>query len=696
MSDIYNTGAKAQTDMVETLNFEPIKGYPMLQWRGKRPFTSTHFYPAQLKEQHGNEVDGWLNKIYWGDNLQVMSHLLKHYRGKVDLVYIDPPFDSEADYAKKVTLRGASVESDASAFEEKQYTDIWTNDEYLQFMYERFVIIRELLSDKGSLYVHCDYRKAHYLKCVLDDVFGQPLFRNEIIWKRTTARSGSGAYNHIHDTIFFYSKSSSFIWNQQYTSYSKEYLASNFKEDENGKLYRETPITAPGLRSGESGSTWKGLNPSSIGKGRHWAIPSFLVEFLSEEGKKSPLKALDELEAVGRIRWAKDGEGRPNAIQYSDDLQGVELQSIWTEFGALSGASDESENYPTQKPEALLSRIILSSSNPGGLVFDGFMGSGTTQAVAMKLGRRFLGADINLGAIQTTTKRLIDVANEVQSKPKAEGVKIEKPPTPTLALEVESEDIIDEGNAAVKPPTTFYTGFEVYNVNNYDIFRNPIEAKDLLIEALELQRLQAGHLFDGERDGRMWKIMPVNKIATRQDLNEILTGLNLRALTDRLNATPNQPAEKITLVCMGHEPDLAATLNQEAALSMGVKAGTKVPLDVQVLDILRDRGDLQFKRDAEAKVSVKAGQLVIEAFYPMNLLAKLSLEKEKVGDWREMVDSIMVDFNYDGAVFNPTLVDIPEKNALVAGSYAVPEDAGTIRVKITDVLSESLEVELHG
>jgi len=313
------------------------------------------------------------------------------------------------------------------------------------------------------------------------------------------------------------------------------------------------------------------------------------------------------------------------------------------------------------------------------------------------LGRRFLGADINLGAIQTTTKRLIGVAEEIQSKQKFEVAKPVLPPILELDDEMAEANEEEELPIELAPePTIFYTGFEIYNVNNYEVFRNPLEAKDLIIEALELQKLQAGHLFDGERDGRMWKIMPVNKIATRQDLNEIISGLNLKALTARLNTTPNQPAEKITLVCMGHEPDLAATLNQEVALSMNVKAGTKVPLDVQVFDIMRDRGDLQFKRDAEAKVSVMGGQLVIEAFYPMNLLAKLSLEKEKIGDWREMVDSVMVDFNYDGAVFNPTLVDIPNKNGLVAGSYAIPADAGTIRVKITDVLSESLEAEIRG
>lgn len=141
------------TTNVEKYEFEPIKGYPMLNWRGKRPFSSTQYYPAQLKEVHGEEVDGWRNKIFWGDNLQVMGHLLKEFRGKVDLIYIDPPFDSKADYKKQISLKGKSASNDRTSFEEKQYTDIWANDDYLQFMYERIVIARELLSETGTLYL---------------------------------------------------------------------------------------------------------------------------------------------------------------------------------------------------------------------------------------------------------------------------------------------------------------------------------------------------------------------------------------------------------------------------------------------------------------------------------------------------------------------------------------------------------------
>ena len=167
------------TTNVEKYEFEPIKGYPMLNWRGKRPFTSTQYYPAQLKEVHGEEVDGWRNKIFWGDNLQVMSHLLKTYRGKVKLIYIDPPFDSGADYKMRISLRGQMVNGDSAFFEEKQYTDLWTNDEYLQFMFERLVLLKELLAEDGTFYLHCDPTRGHYIKILLDDVFGQSKFRNE-------------------------------------------------------------------------------------------------------------------------------------------------------------------------------------------------------------------------------------------------------------------------------------------------------------------------------------------------------------------------------------------------------------------------------------------------------------------------------------------------------------------------------------
>lgn len=579
----------------EQLTFEfeqrpTIKGFPELRWTGKRPYKSTQYYPAQLREQYGEPVNGWINKIFWGDNLQVMSHMLKDYRGKIDLIYIDPPFDSKADYKKTVEVRGlGKTSSDSSSFEEKQYGDIWTNDEYLQFMYERLLIMRELLSDTGSIYLHCDWHRSAYLRILLDEVFGNNNFRNEIVWsyfgfKRATSRK----FPQKHDLIFSYTKSPEYTWNVQYKPHSPEYI-KRFKKDENGRLYRDD------------------VNPTGGG----------------------------------------------TRIIYLDDVKGDIVDSVWTDIPPVNPVAKERQNYPTQKPEALLQRIIESSTNPGDIVFDCFMGSGTTQAVAMKLGRRFIGADINLGAIQTTTKRLLSAADELK----------------------ESGDAEDK-----------YTGFEVYNVNNYDFFRNPVEARDLLIQALEIQPFPQGSIWDGELDGRMVKIMPVNRIATKADLKELLDNLPYKTYEKRKEENPNQPVERITIVCMGHEADLAAALEEELA---------EYKIDVQVVDILRDKQDLQLKRDSEAEIVREGDKLVIRAFYPMNLMQKLSLQKEYVEDWRQLVDSVMIDWNYDGVVMQPAVTDVPGKNEMVKGIYDIPEDAGTIKVKITDLLSESLEVEVH-
>ena len=620
---------------VEEYKFEPVKGYPMLNWKGKRPFASTQFYPAQLKEVHGEDVQAWKNKIYWGDNLQVMSHLLKKFRGKVDLIYIDPPFDSKADYKKVIQLKGENAANDRTAFEEKQYTDIWANDEYLQFMFERLVILRELMSDNASIYVHCDYRKSHYLKLMLDEVFGINSFVNEIVWLRTNAHNmKSKGYVRSNDHILFYTKGKDFTFNDQYTGYSEAQL-SRYKPDKDGRLFTGQDLTFSGVNH-ERQFEWRGTKPAS---NRSWGYSK---------------DDLERLWGEGRILAKKDGTPRLDGNKiYLDETKGSALTCNWNDISRIGNTSGERLDYPTQKPEELVERIIRVSSNPGDLIFDCFMGSGTTQAVAMKLGRRFIGADINLGAIQTTAKRLITATNDInQELPDPDAVK--------------------------------YTGFEVYNVNNYDVFRNPVEAKDLLLDALEIQKLEMNSVYDGEKDGRMVKIMPVNRIATRADLTELINGFDYKAFERRKLEKPNQPVEKILIVCMGHEPDLQAHLQKEVSFK----------LDVEIVDILRDKSNLEFKRDSEAQVAIKGDSLVIEKFYPMNLLQKLSMQKESVSDWKELVESVMIDWNYDGAILQPSIVDIPGKTEFVIGSYKIPADSGTIRVKITDLLSESLEVEL--
>lgn len=590
MSEL-NLHAEQHIESVEEFKFDPIKGQPMLQWRGMRPFTSTQFYPAQLKETYGEETDGWINKVFWGDNLQVMSHLLKKYRGQVDLIYIDPPYDSKADYKKKIELRGKKAENDKTAFEEKQYTDIWSNDEYLQFMYERLILMRELLSDSGVIYLHCDYHKVHLLRCIMDTIFSSKNFRNEIIWCYSTLGRPKDRFAFKHDNLLVYGKTEYSFFNTEgaLVPYSQEYINSHFRDtDDEGRRCRKR----------YDAGKWRIYYPEAgMIPNDYWDIP------------------------------------------YENSM------------------SSERTNYPTQKPDALLEKIIKANTKEGDLVFDCFMGSGTTQAVAMKLGRRFIGADINLGSIDTTVKRLSKIARVINETTPGDDIKR-------------------------------YTGFEVYNVNNYDVFRNPVQAKDLLVQALELQPLPGNGLYDGEKDGRMVKIMPINRIATRVDLNELITGFPRDAFDKRKAEAPTKPVELITLVCMGHEPDLAANLKIEMK-------NEGYLIDVEVIDILRDKVNLEFRRDSEAEVLVEGNKLVIREFYPMNLLQKLSIEKTNVDEWRELVDSVKIDFNYDGAVFNPSVIDVPEGSDLVKGIYPIPEGAGTIKVKITDLLSETCEVTLN-
>ena len=582
----------AQNDNGELFEFDDrpvIKGYPELRWTGKRPYRSTQYFPAQLKESYGEATDGWMNKIFWGDNLQVMSHMLKEYRGKVDLIYIDPPFDSKADYKKKIKLKGKNVTNDSLAFEEKQYGDIWSSDEYLQFMYERLILLRELLAPTGSIYLHCDWHRAAQLRLLLDEVFGPASFRNEIVWsyfgfKRATSKK----FPQKHDLIYSYTKGTEYTWNVQYKPHSEDYV-KRFKKDENGRLYRDD------------------VNPTGGG----------------------------------------------SRVIYLDEVKGDIIDSVWDDIPPVNPVAKDRQNYPTQKPVKLIERIIEASTNPGDLVFDCFMGSGTTQAAALNTGRRFLGADINLGAVRTTTKRLL-----VQMRERKTSL---------------------SGNSDC-------TGFEVYNVNNYDFFRNPVEAKDLLIQALDIQPFTTDNVFDGELDGMKVKILPTNRIATRADLEGLVANLPYAAYDARKEENPSQPVDHIKLICMGHEPDLKAALESELG---------EYVVDIEIVDILRDKKELEFKREAEANVAVADGKLEIRSFYPMNLLNKLSLQKESVEDWRELVESVLIDWNYDGAVLEPSVIDIPEKNGLVSGSYEVPADAGRIKVKITDVLSESLEVEVN-
>ncbi|MBI5213847.1 MAG: site-specific DNA-methyltransferase [Nitrospirae bacterium] len=365
--------------------------------------------------------DDFRNMLIWGDNKLVMASLLKDFKGKIDLIYIDPPFDVGADFTMNVPVGDGkeTIGKDQSTLEMVAYRDMWGKgtDSYLHIMFERLLLMKELLNETGSIYVHCDWRVNSHLRLILDDVFGRSNFRNEIIWKRTGARSGTVAYNIIHDSILFYSKSDNALWNTQYTAYTDKYLEDFFRfSDPDGRRYRLTTLTAPGTRRGYSGQPWRGVNPTV--KGRHWAIPKYIRHILPDPNIEDLLKALDELDKRGRIVWPVKENGVPSFKQYQDEMEGVELQSLWSDIGPVGSQALERTGYETQKPEALLERMILSSTNEGDLVADFFCGSGTTGAVAERLGRRWIMSDLGRFAIHTSRKRMIELQRKLYDENK--------------------------------------------------------------------------------------------------------------------------------------------------------------------------------------------------------------------------------------------------------------------------------------
>jgi DNA modification methylase len=574
---------------------EQAKGRPLLQWVGKKPLESVQFYPAQETEIYGDKSAKDFNKLFWGDNLQVLSHLLKDYRGKIDLIYIDPPFDSKADYVRKVKIRGEQMSGMQNGLlEEKQYTDIWEKDEYLQFMYERLLIMKELLSEKGVLYLHCDWHKSSYLRLILDEVFGSDNFRNEIIWHYFVSGKYPREFAKDHDNIFVYSKG--------------ENPTFNYEKQIDKNLYYE----------------------------RHYNKQVVI----GDDGKEY--------------------------YEYNGELRTFEKQVSETWYmNKIKRDGKEIVGYPTQKPEELLERIIKASSNEGDIVADFFMGSGTAQVVAQKLGRRWIGCDINLGAIQTTTKRLNQVISE-QQKEKIKNFK---------------------GSL----------GFKILNVNDYDVFKNEIEAKEIVMEMYGVEPIKRTY-FDGILDRNFVKVMPLNRVLNKMDIRTLLKSVadKIDTFTVKAKSKAGEAVyeEGVLVVCSGMELDVRDFIKKEN------KTGVKM----EVRDILTDKKNLIFKKKPEAKIEVKTKnkKLAVELkdFYSPILMRKLEIENEKVlkkehrakvEDFKQIIDSVAIDVDYNGKLFNAELMDLPEKKGVIKAKYSwdySKKGKYKVAIKVVDVLGE--------
>ncbi len=648
------------------------KGRPMLTWVGKRPLTQVRAYPAQpietfsvappspLEGEGRGEGDNdlWADwpdayprggLLFHGDNKDVLAHLLANgFRGKVKLIYIDPPFDSGADYVRKVQLRGAkgSTKVDGEEYtlgEQIQYEDIWANDNYLQFMYERLLMLKELLSEDGSIYLHCDDTKSHQLRCLMDEVFGESNFLSEVVWAFKERPISKTYWNRKHNTILYYRKGNQHIFNvdQVREQYSEDYVAKFKYEDEEG-LYQIRGKNIPGSPVQQA----DGLTPEAEEK-----YPGLTYRQYFHEGGQLP------------VDWWK--------IPYdkSDELQG----DFW-EIPLLNKAAAERMGYPTQKPEQLVARIVKASSCKGDLILDCFLGGGTTCSVAQKLNRRWIGCDINKGAIQTTAKRLHKVMRE-QAEALTESKQGE--------LDIASEDSPPQPSPPAGRELPAQLSFTTWRVNDYDLQIQHNEAVQLACEHIGITRNRADGYFDGTLGGKLAKIIP---------FNHPLTPLDLEDLKREINTRPEEERDMV-VVCLGLELNARAWVEEH---------NRNKPINrIGIIELRTDPKYGGFFKHDPLVVSItaerKGEKLIVEVndVFSPSILQRLNLEqgvfRAQIEDWRAVVDCIMIDTHYDGEVFNVALTDIPaRKQDQVTGRYELeaPPEGATIAIKVIDMLGE--------
>jgi len=660
------------------------KGRPMLAWVGKRPLAQVTAFPAQHVEtfdptgelatpKGGEAWESWPaaypqgGLLFYGDNKEVLAHLLANgFRGKVDLIYIDPPFDSGADYVRRVSLRGpkgtAKLDGeDYSLGEQIQYTDIWANDEYLQFMYERLLMLREVLSESGTLYMHTDWHKTHLLRGLLDETFGPENFRNEIIVRRGRKKNLQKQFEGIEnlgvetDTVLLYSKSPSTklrlltvaergaeeqwqsFWRGNVERPSMRYEILGYHPTHGQLLWRRER----GLKAAENFKTflsWRGKHPDKS-----------LLDYWLQTGQ--------ELEFVRYEKGARAPE-----YWLPPKEEGI-LGNEWLDIQAYAYGFD----YKTEKHEALLTRILELSSEPGGIVLDCFIGSGTTAAVAQKLGRRWIGCDINKGAIQTTSKRLQGII-EQQIVAKSQG---------TL--------MADEDTPAPPPQLAFTT----WRVNEYDLAIQHNEAVNLACQHIGVERTRTDHFFDGSLGKRLVKVAP---------FDHPLSPVDLEGLKRELEARPEEDRD-IVLICLGIELGAQAGVEEWNRLRRGRNSVNRIeaielrsdPKYGKFFKHEPDRAKVRISRSGDT-IRVEIADFVSPAIVE-RLAQQTGIVKPQIDDWRSMVDCVMIDPAFGGKVFNVVLSDVPErKTDFVSGTYelAALEPDTRVAVKIIDMLGEEL------
>ena len=455
--------------------------------------------------QTGRQIKGWNNKLIWGDNKLVLSSLKNgplreeiEAQGGIKLIYIDPPFDVGADFSMDIEIGGETLTKKPGILEELAYRDTWGKgaDSFISMIYERLVLMRDLLAEDGSIYVHCDWRVNSYIRLLLDEVFAANMYRNTITWQKIRSSKGqANSFGNVSDTLFFYAKGDSPIFNKLFTPLSGKRVEQHYSnvEPHTGRRYMLDNFAQSG--AGEPRNFGgRVLEPPP---GKHWIWTQ---------------ERIDQGMTEGRI--VISSSGMPRVKRYLDESQGNPIEDIWEDIAPINSQSLERVDYPTQKPEALLERIIKTSSNEGDLIADFFCGSGTTAAVAEKLNRKWIGSDLGKFAIHTTRKRMIGVQRQLKKEDKS------------------------------------WRAFEILNLGKYErqhyIGVNPnlreqekqkqLEAKEkdflnLILHAYRAESVSQFNTFQGKKAGRLVAIGPVNLPVTRLFVEEIILECRQKHIT---------------------------------------------------------------------------------------------------------------------------------------------------------------------
>jgi adenine-specific DNA-methyltransferase len=593
----------------------------------------------------GNDPE-WRNRLIWGDKKYVLPSLLPEFAGKVDLIYIDPPFDTGADFSFTTTIPDSdtSFDKEPSILEQKAYRDTWGRglSSYLAWFNEASVFLHELLRETGSLYVHLDYRLCHYAKAVLDEVFGPDGFLNQIVWRRTGFNKSPSRFGNNCDFLLFYSKSPEHTWTQLYSEYDPAYIETHYTQSEpDGRRYQLVSTTGAGATA--SDYSWRGLRPP---RGRHWAYSK---------------EKMEELDRADRLVHTKSG--MPRVKYYLEEQEGPPLQCLWGDIKVVNSQAEERIDYPTQKPEALLDRIVRASSKEGDLVLDCFIGSGTTAAVAEKLNRRWIACDLGRFAIHTTRKRLLGIPD-------------------------------------VKP-------FIVRNLGKYErqqwqVAEFPANGKDRLAEQKERETAYrkfilelyhatpvSGHVWlHGVKSGRMVHVAAVDAPVTRADVNAIAA-----EVWKASGKGPNSP-QKPAVDVLGWEfaLDMNETAKQVAAEARVDAAFKKIPREVLEKKAV-EQGDVYFFElgalAVDSKIKKRELTLTLSDFVIPSDDVPAEV-RTAIKHWSQMVDYWAVDWDFKEDTFhnqwqsyrtrkNPKLELAVKHEYLDLGKY-------TVVVKVIDIL----------